>query len=341
MMLKLKSFFARVHDMNFKTMWMMISKINEESGIPKAFIFVDMVFCALRYGVGYLEYRVFGWAYIRGKKRQTFMKMQDNIEIYQRFNDKDFRYIFEDKIKFNEKFSEWVGRDFLDLRVSQLEDFENFCKEKKYIFAKETDGFGGVGARKIDISEFDSGEKLKKLYYELKLSHLYVVEECVVQCEKMNELCPSSINTIRMVTLLSKNGKPHLMYSLVRMGNGTKPVDNISSGGMYAPVDENGVIFKPAFCDKTGEIYEIHPFTKTRIVGFKIPFYNRAVEIVKEAALKVPQIGYVGWDVAMTDKGPILIEGNTLPGYDMPQNYYHLRDDKTGILKKFKTVLEE
>ncbi len=55
---------------------------------------------------------------------------------------------------------------------------------------------------------------------------------------------------------------------------------------MYAPVDENGVIFKPAFCDKTGELYEIHPFTKTKLVGFRIPFYAQAVEMVFEAGPK-------------------------------------------------------
>ncbi len=121
------------------------------------------------------------------------------------------------------------------------------------------------------------------------------------------------------------------MYTLVRMGNGTKAVDNISSGGMYAPVDENGVIFKPAFCDKTGELYEIHPFTKTKLVGFQIPFYAQAVEMVFEAAQRVPQVGYVGWDVAMAEDGPLLIEGNTMPGYDMPQNYYHLRMKRRGF----------
>ena len=101
------------------------------------------------------------------------------------------------------------------------------------------------------------------------------------------------------------------------------------------------MIFKPAFCDKTGELYEIHPFTKTKLVGFQIPFYAQAVEMVFEAAQRVPQVGYVGWDVAMAEDGPLLIEGNTMPGYDMPQNYYHLRDEKAGILSRFQEVLGE
>lgn len=326
--------------MSVKAMWMMIQKIHAESHVSRLFILCDMVWCAVHYGVGYLEYRVFGWVYIRGKKRKTFMTMQDNLRVCRLANDKAYLPLFEDKLQFNEKFREFVHRDFLDLRKASFEEFQAFCQSHLVIFVKETDGFGGVGARKLSASDYQAEPSCRALYQELKDNRLFVVEECVVQCEKMNLLCPASINTLRMVTVLA-GGKPYLMYTLVRMGNGTKAVDNISSGGMYAPVDENGVIFKPAFCDKTGELYEIHPFTKTKLVGFQIPFYAQAVEMVFEAAQRVPQVGYVGWDVAMAEDGPLLIEGNTMPGYDMPQNYYHLRDEKAGILSRFQEVLGE
>ena len=53
--------------MSVKAMWMMIQKIHAESHVSRLFILCDMVWCAVHYGVGYLEYRVFGWVYIRGK----------------------------------------------------------------------------------------------------------------------------------------------------------------------------------------------------------------------------------------------------------------------------------
>ena len=52
------------------------------------------------------------------------------------------------------------------------------------------------------------------------------------------------------------------MYTLVRMGNGTKAVDNISSGGMYAPVDENGVIFKPLSAIRPASFTKFIPLPK-------------------------------------------------------------------------------
>ena len=88
--------------MSVKAMWMMIQKIHAESHVSRLFILFDMVWCAVHYGVGYLEYRVFGWVYIRGKKRKTFMTMQDNLRVCRLANDKAYLPLFEDKLQFNE-----------------------------------------------------------------------------------------------------------------------------------------------------------------------------------------------------------------------------------------------
>ena len=120
--------------MSVKAMWMMIQKIHAESHVSRLFILCDMVWCAVHYGVGYLEYRVFGWVYIRGKKRKTFMTMQDNLRVCRLANDKAYLPLFEDKLQFNEKFREFVHRDFLDLRKASFEEFQAFCQSHPVIF---------------------------------------------------------------------------------------------------------------------------------------------------------------------------------------------------------------
>ena len=96
-------------------------------------------------------------------------------------------------------YREFVHRDFLDLRKASFEEFQAFCQSHPVIFVKETDGFGGVGARKLSASDYQAEPSCRALYQELKDNRLFVVEECVVQCEKMNLLCPASINTLRIV----------------------------------------------------------------------------------------------------------------------------------------------
>ena len=66
----------------------------------------------------------------------------------------------------------------------------------------------------------------------------------------------------------------------------------------------------------------IHPITKEPIKGFKIPYWNDVIKLVKKAGLVVEGVGYVGWDIAITDNGPILIEGNVSPGSLVLQTPY-------------------
>ncbi|MCR4925325.1 MAG: hypothetical protein K5917_03445 [Clostridiales bacterium] len=336
-MRKIKTLLRRIKGMSFKRMFMHVNQIHEESGRAKLFIVIDMFWSFARYGVGYLDYKVFGFNYVRGKeKRKTFFTMNDNLFLVRNVNNKEYDYKFSDKIAFNETFGDYLGREWLDLNKASVEDFEKFLSDKKTVFVKVVDSCGGNGVEKVEINEKTD---IPALYNELLEKKQTLVEECLVQHPKMNELSPSSINTIRITSVL-KGEQVYIMYALVRMSNGESSVDNISSGGMYCPVDENGMIFAPSFCDKTGLCYKEHPFTKTKFEGFVIPFYKEAEELVKKAALEVPQIRYVGWDVAICKDGPVLIEGNTIPGYDMCQNHYHLRGD-VGILPRFQKIFGE
>lgn len=52
----------------------------------------------------------------------------------------------------------------------------------------------------------------------------------------------------------------------------------------------------------------------------------------------MPQVGIVGWDVCVTDNGPLLIEGNDFPGHDIYQLPPH-RTNGIGVLPKFKRAM--
>lgn len=331
-MRKLKVFLARLRTGSFKRMFMHIREIHKESGRSRIGLFLDMVWCILRYGVGYLDYHVFGFAYVRGREqRLSFMTMNDNLALVRRVNDPAYNPVFKNKLQFMDRFQAYTGRAYLDLTASDPETFRQFVEQHGTVFVKPVDDFGGHGIRKITAEEISDYEAL---FAQLRSEGIGLAEEAIRQHEKVNTLNRSCINTLRMVTLV-KDGIPHHMYTLIRVGSGDGVVDNISSGGMYAPVWEDGKIAKPAFCDATGLYYEKHPVSGVDFVGFELPDYEAAVDMVKRAALEVEQIKYVGWDVALTVDGPVLVEGNILPGYDMCQNYHHLRDDKRGIKEKF------
>ena len=66
--------------------------------------------------------------------------------------------------------------------------------------------------------------------------------------------------------------------------------------------------------------------------------FNDAVNLCLEAAQIKPGLAYIGWDVAITPNGPVLIEGNILPGYDMVQNAKFHPDGK-GLLPTVEAIL--
>ena len=53
--------------------------------------------------------------------------------------------------------------------------------------------------------------------------------------------------------------------------------------------------------------------------NYKIPFFDKVSDLCIEAAKKIPEVNIIGWDVAITDNGPLIIEGNNGPGFDLIQ----------------------
>lgn len=334
---KRKVFLRRLRGMSFDRMNKCINDVHREFGVSRAVTFADMVWCALHYKVGYLDYRTFGFAVIHGAARKTYMTMGDNIELVHRVNDPECYVLFDDKVSFNKLFADYIGREWIDLNECDEGRFAAFCEGRSDFFAKNAGIFGGKGVEKIDLT---GGRDLNELYSYLKENGMTLCEQRIIQHHEMSRLCPISVNTIRMATLIGADGEPHLLYSLLRMSGGGNNVDNISSGGMYVPVGDDGVVTKPAFRQNYGEFFEVHPISGESIVGFTVPYFEEAKALVKKAALVEPRMRYVGWDVAITEDGPILVEGNNFPSYDMVQTYGQ-QEGRTGILPLVREILAE
>lgn len=332
-MSKLTILRQQLNHLDFGVMKMNINQIHKETKANRLIILIDMIWCELRYNIGYSDYHVFGFAKIHGAKRKDYMISAHNQKLTRELNDREYYHMLNDKAEFNEIFQKYLGRRYIMLNKTDSTGFKEFCNGLNSIFVKPIGECGGKGIRRIEL---DSSTDYEKLYNELVNDKAFLVEEPIKQNAEMNRLFPHSVNTIRMVTIVNKDGA-QLVYALLRMGNGNNCMDNISAGGMYTPVNTDGKLFKPAYCDKTGSYYDSHPVTGTKFDGFEIPYYKEAVEMVKDAAMTLSDhLKYIGWDVCITENGPALIEGNNLPGYDMCQNYRHTGE---GFLPKFEAIV--
>lgn len=113
----------------------------------------------------------------------------------------------------------------------------------------------------------------------------------------------------------------------------TKNVDNLASGGIAAAVDEKSGIVNTAgfYSDLTKSPELNHPISGMPIKGYQIPYWSEIIQMVKEVAMLHPQNRSIGWDIAITENGPELIEGN----HDWCKLVYQLP-----VQKGLKAVLE-
>lgn len=331
-MKKAKYLIYAISNIDLATMFKTIKFISVKANKSFLSTLIDVVYCGIKYQAGYHDYLEFEFYNLNRKERKTYITRGINNQIVKLFNDKEHWYKFNDKVEFQKIFKDYTKRDFMLLKENILE-FEEFLKNHQTVIAKPVDGEGGKGIEKII---YDKNVNIQELFDKLVNNNQLLIEECIVQHEKMNELYPGAVNSLRMFTFL-KDDEACLLQAVLKIGNGGV-VDNFASGGMYTILSDDGEVIYPAI-DKNDNIYRVHPVTNKEIIGFKIPLFEEAVKLVCEAAKVVPEVRYVGWDVAISEKGPMIIEGNCYPG--VFQTKPSLKgEDKTGVLPKYVKVMK-
>lgn len=139
----------------------------------------------------------------------------------------------------------------------------------------------------------------------------FLVQMRLVQHDVMNRIYPHSVNTLRIVTVRDKTGKPIYFTGLLRIGANGNVVDNWAKGGIVVGIDSEGKLskygyFKPSY----GKVAVVHPDTDVCFEGYVIPYFKEAVELCLKFHSKLKKVHSIGWDVAITPDGPCLVEGN-------------------------------
>lgn len=327
---KIRYIIKRIKAMDKHAMLRKVREIHKKTGKSKIYLFFDMITCAMKYGAGYMDYDLFEMYNLNSYQRDTYITRGRNNELVLKYCDKSYFHLFENKNEFNEVFSDYIKRDWISVKDALKENVIAFMERYSEFIAKPIDGACGYGIEKMNTKNYSSYEEIYKKLIEG--NNNYEIEEIIKQHPEVSKIYPDSVNTVRVVTIL-KNGKAHIICTYLRIGNG-KEIDNFNTGGIVAPVNEitGEVIGKGV--DRNKNVYERHPKTGVEINGFKLPDWDKAMQMCKEAAKVIPQIGYVGWDVCFTPDGPALVEGNTFPSYDIYQLPEHT-PDKMGMMPKF------
>lgn len=321
--------------MDYRRMHQTIRDIRHKSGKSLAVLLPDMLHCAVKYNAGYMDYKIAEMWNLNDAQRKTVITRGISNSIVRRMNDKAYWHFFDDKAQFNQTFSRWIDRKWLKISENTTaEELQALTEGRSGLIGKPLEGSSGVGILKYTPDDWKDMEAFRA---RLLADQIGILEEIVVQHPAMASLCPTSVNTCRIATLLGDK-KQGIVYAFVRIGNG-KVMDNVDCGGMAARIDLDSGMLLTVGADKAGNRYEKHPMTGTSLVGFRIPYWEEAKAMCLEAARVVPQLRFVAWDVAITEKGPTFIEGNSFPSHAVPQFAAHYPDG-IGILPEFEKYID-
>lgn len=287
-----------------------LDRIIELTGKTRVTILTDILRSVFKYNISVLEYFQFRFFELNEEEKEKWAGTGYMYEYQLEMNPISKRKILDDKTLFYKNYSNYFIHS-----VADIEDLENKPELADNILAnpsgklvfKASDGKCGAEVEVRDSPDFDR----EALIEYMKQNNHGLVEEFIEQHPKINQLSPSAVNTVRIITQLNKDGEVEILGARMRISVDS-PIDNMAAGNLAAPIDETtGQIRSPAvYSDITKPVQERHPITGVKIPGFKIPFWDEALDMVKKAALEHPQNRSIGWDVVITEKGPGLIEGN-------------------------------
>ena len=183
----------------------------------------------------------------------------------------------------------------------------------KRIFVKRNKCGCGSGisvAVKNNDGYFYSKEGMKltaKNIREAYLKEEILFEEEIVQDECTKKFNPDSVNTLRVLTFKNK-----IVGCIIRTGRKGSIIDNATAGGVFANVDiETGGIGEYAVKEYDSTIYYEHPDTHVPFKDQYISQWKQVVGLVNKVCELMPYYSSVGFDIACSNNGPIVVEINT------------------------------
>jgi len=257
------------------------------------------------------------------------------------------RAVLDDKLLFTELLSRHlpiprvlalIERGKLFARGQEVQDLLSLAEAHGSVVLKPSGGSRGRGVHRLDREpqlalngRTVTPDEVRELVRTLDD---YLVTETVHQAAYARTVCPVSTNTVRMITFIDPDtNEPFVARAVHRFGTPqTRPTDNWSRGGLCALVDLQTGVLGPGVqhAKRTGGTIQWrshHPDTGEAIEGVRIPRWEAICKALLGTVRSVPFLTYVGWDVAVTEDGFFVIEGNKNTDTDLLQVHGGLLKD--------------
>ena len=187
-------------------------------------------------------------------------------------------------------------------------------------------GYYGIGVRVFQRDGHDlvdhSGRQrtAANLFDELHAGgafRKFIFQERMRPHSRLAELSNSlALQTARVITLVRDDGKVTVENAILRLARSDQIIDNIHggrTGNLAARIDlQTGRLAEGWMFDEHRSLIRTdrHPQSRNALRGFQLPDWQRALSLVRRAAVLFLPSRCLGWDVAFTGNGPLLLEAN-------------------------------
>jgi hypothetical protein len=316
----------------------LITKALHNNGKNFHFVLIlfRLMFWELKYKGGFSNFFMLN-LHKRGSKFIQIIGNKEFRRIHDKLNPSYYRSLLEDKYIFDRFMKSYnfplaqmrgiiMNNSIFWLNEKGTEPLEAIINYELDCYCKMLTKWGGQDVHKLEINDRNVtiDNKLSDIPGLKKMvsNAIFVLQTTICQHPEMNRINSSCVNTVRAITI--HNGEYATNFiNYLRLGVGNSIVDNISHGGLGCGIREDGTIFDTAM-DKFGFTGWIthHPDSNVEFKGFKIPFYNEALKLVVNMHQCFHCFFIIGWDIAITESGPVIIEANPVGGLLYEQTLY-------------------
>ena len=298
----------------------------------------------------YFEYRLYRPGLSAEDKRRYLSDTPwANARLWTRFNPKQYACLYANKVIFNRFFSALelpvvqlfgiydplVGRTASGRQLKSSEDLKAWLPSvagNGFVF-KAVEGVRGhsilvfTGPSEHDPNQFvtlagDHYDAAALIAFANDTAALkqhrpwanrrsFLIEERVRPHPKLVEFIGPTVCTVRVQTLIGEDGSAKIVAAVFKLQPKPIGVDHLVYGAIGCWVDLETGVLVGGRTRQSLEDTTVIPGTTTSFIGFQLPHWPESKALARKAAEAFPWARSIGWDIAPSDRGPVLIEGNS------------------------------
>ncbi|MCI8667721.1 MAG: hypothetical protein HFG82_13830 [Dorea sp.] len=265
--------------------------------------------------ISFGEYEWTGHCELTPEQKKTVSTLWTRMEFRKMYTDRRYIGMLMNKYIFSKVFAEFYGR-----KCAQASDID------EELLKKMADGSGqvvykpnckGMG-KGIRILKVTTKEELGEALEGIRSGGNGIVEEYICQDEVLSELYPKAVSVVRFYSVCSPKGS--FLFAPVLTVAHQNEISNGCQDALTSMVDiRTGEVLTQAVDQNEMVEYKTHPVTGKAFKGVMLPFWKETIGMMRRVVPLASKISNIGWDVAITRDGPILVEANTIPGFTTAQ----------------------